>query len=111
MRILGCMTFIRKKENFTCGHCKAVVVGNGYTNHCPHCLWSQHVDIDPGDRAADCGCLMAPIHIEINGDRYIVTHRCEQCGCEKRNRLAEGDNFERVLAIVQRKSTLESRGN
>ena len=27
--------------------------GNGYTNHCPKCLWSKHVDINPGDRGAN----------------------------------------------------------
>ena len=29
----------------------------GYTsrNHCPFCLWSLHVDENPGDRACECG--------------------------------------------------------
>ena len=50
-------TFIRKTEDFICEHCGREVRGNGYTNHCPYCLWSKHVDINPGDRAAGCGGL------------------------------------------------------
>ena len=38
------MTFIRKTEDFICENCGAVVVGNGYTNHCPACLYSKHVE-------------------------------------------------------------------
>ena len=26
---------------------------NGYTNHCSQCLWSKHVDINPGDRSPE----------------------------------------------------------
>ena len=57
--------FNRRIEDFTCEHCGTEVHGNGYTNHCPNCLWSKHVDINPGDRAADCGGLMEPIAVEI----------------------------------------------
>ncbi|MBR6751902.1 MAG: RNHCP domain-containing protein, partial [Alphaproteobacteria bacterium] len=42
--------FVKRVENFTCAHCGAEVFGNGYTNHCPKCLWSRHVDNNPGDR-------------------------------------------------------------
>ena len=45
------MSFTRKVEDFTCEHCGREVHGNGYTNHCPHCLHSKHVDVNPGDRA------------------------------------------------------------
>jgi Zn finger protein HypA/HybF involved in hydrogenase expression len=47
--------FKRTIEDFTCEHCGEQVTGNGFTNHCPQCLWSKHVDIDPGDRLALCG--------------------------------------------------------
>ncbi|HCR42265.1 TPA: hypothetical protein DIV45_02815, partial [Patescibacteria group bacterium] len=36
--------FIRTKEDFTCENCGHRVKGSGYTNHCPKCLYSQHVD-------------------------------------------------------------------
>jgi hypothetical protein len=61
--------FTRRIEDFLCGNCGATVTGDGYTNHCPACLWSQHVDINPGDRAAACGALMRPSAVEMTGQR------------------------------------------
>ena len=58
--------FNRKKENFVCENCGEKVEGNGYTNHCPNCLWSKHVDINPGDRAETCHGLLKPIAVEDN---------------------------------------------
>jgi hypothetical protein len=91
--------FSRKIEDFTCLHCGSGVVGNGYTNHCPHCLWSQCVDINPGDRALDCGGLMAPIAVETAGDTFIIIHKCEKCGKERRQKSNPNDNFEEILKI------------
>ena len=59
--------FQRTIEDFTCEQCNFAVKGNGYTNHCPKCLWSKHVDVNPGDRAATCGGLMEPIGAEVGG--------------------------------------------
>ena len=61
--------FQKNVEDFVCGNCGGEVVGNGYTNHCPKCLWSKHVDINPGDRAEKCGGMMKPISvIKTKGD-------------------------------------------
>lgn len=38
--------FTRVIEDFICENCGTEVKGNGYTNHCPKCLWSKHVDKD-----------------------------------------------------------------
>ena len=99
------MVFLRKKENFICGHCGRGVIGNGYTNHCPECLWSKHVDIDPGDRAATCGGLMEPVGVSPVADWYRITHRCVSCGYEKINDSAPEDRFDILLAIVRRMNT------
>ena len=53
--------FQRTKEDFTCEKCNLVVNGSGYTNHCPRCLWSKHVDVNPGDRQATCQGFMEPV--------------------------------------------------
>ena len=29
--------------------------GSNHRNHCPNCLYSLHVDIEPGDRESECG--------------------------------------------------------
>jgi hypothetical protein len=94
--------FKRTNEDFTCEHCGATVAGTGYTNHCPACLWSKHVDIHPGDRAAACSALMEPIGVELKAGEYILLHRCVRCGFERKNRTSPADNFEAMLAIQKR---------
>lgn len=89
--------FKKVKEDFVCGHCGAAVVGNGYTNHCPKCLWSKHVDINPGDRAEDCGGLMAPLEVEMQGGEYVITHKCEDCGLIRRVRASGEDDISGFL--------------
>jgi Zn finger protein HypA/HybF involved in hydrogenase expression len=34
--------FVRRKENFICEACGKKVTGDGYTDHCPACLWGKH---------------------------------------------------------------------
>ncbi|MST04461.1 MAG: RNHCP domain-containing protein [Candidatus Pacebacteria bacterium] len=65
------MAFIKVKEDFVCENCKTEVKGNGYTNHCPVCLYSKHVDVDPGDRLSKCGGLMKPMGLPHNNFRDI----------------------------------------
>ena len=89
--------FTRKIENFTCGNCKFKVKGNGFTNHCPMCLYSKHVDIYPGDRAEQCGGLMEPVFLELTKNGYKITHQCLKCG-EKRNCKASAEDSVEALA-------------
>jgi uncharacterized protein (DUF983 family) len=98
--------FQRKIEDFVCLHCSAPVTGNGFTNHCPHCLWSKHVDINPGDRASLCGGAMKPVRIEGITGKEVLVNRCEVCGYEKRNKLSKEDDFTAVLAIIKASSDL-----
>ncbi len=92
--------FTRTVENFTCAHCGASVLGDGYTNHCPNCLWSRHVDNNPGDRAATCGGMMRPISVETSGGQYIITHKCEVCGKTIRQRATDADNMDAIIALA-----------
>ena len=55
--------FARTVEDFVCEKCGTQVEGDGYTNHCPHCLWSRHVDVNPGDRKATCKGMMEPVAV------------------------------------------------
>ncbi|MCI5066415.1 RNHCP domain-containing protein [bacterium] len=96
--------FQRRKEDFSCVQCGEFVTGNGYTNHCPHCLWSVHVDINPGDRASPCGAPMKPITLKpktgcgFEGARIL--HRCERCRHEKWNEVARNDSSEALLTLL-----------
>lgn len=95
------LKFTRKIEDFVCDNCGAKVKGNGFTNHCPHCLWSKHVDTSPGDRASKCKGLMKPIRVEKEGEKYIIVHRCIKCGYEKRNKASENDKFDEIIRITE----------
>src|SRR4029450_685017 len=79
-RCLLSRRFTRTRENFRCANCDRWVAGNGYTNHCPDCLWSMHVDVHPGDRAASCGALMEPIGLLYESGEFILVHECTGCG-------------------------------
>ncbi len=89
--------FQRRIEEFYCTKCNSRVNGNGYTNHCPKCLWSLHVDVYPGDRAAKCGGLMKPVSVESKAGNYILVHRCVICRHEKRNKTNINDDFDLII--------------
>ena len=94
--------FTRRPEDFTCLRCGAPVQGTGYTNHCPRCLWSRHVDVNPGDRAATCDGAMEPIGALSERGRIVLVHRCVTCGHTRRNRSADDDDRDAVLALFGR---------
>ena len=97
--MLGSRKFQRKKEDFICANCGEIVSGSGYTDHCPKCLWSQHVDINPGDRQANCEGLMKPIKAEVCRDGYTIHYQCEKCGFKHQVKSAENDNFEEIVKL------------
>ena len=95
--------FTKNIENFTCENCGQKTIGNGYTNHCPKCLFSKHVDLNPGDRLAKCGGLMKPIDFEIKNGQYSVIHECVTCKHKKKNRLEKDDDLEILINISKNK--------
>lgn len=92
--------FQKRIEAFICQHCGYEVKGNGFTNHCPRCLWSRHVDLFPGDRGASCQGMMEPVDIEKKGQEISVIHRCLVCGERRKNKLAPDDDYQKVLEIM-----------
>ncbi|OIN88050.1 hypothetical protein COW80_03765 [Candidatus Beckwithbacteria bacterium CG22_combo_CG10-13_8_21_14_all_01_47_9] len=92
--------FKKVTEDFICEFCYRVVKGDGYTNHCPHCLISKHVDeLIPGDRKSTCGGLMKPIASQIKSGRFIVFHRCTKCNKMTRNKAGKNDNVELLIEL------------
>lgn len=89
-------------ESFACGHCGAAVRPGGrpVRDHCPHCLRSLHVDIVPGDRAADCGGLLDPTALELDHGRVVIRYRCRRCGYETRTRAHPDDAIPPSLSIA-----------
>ena len=93
--------FTRTREDFVCEHCGTRVTGTGYTNHCPKCLWSKHVDVEPGDRAESCGGMMEPVRLEGSTPDYRIVHKCTRCAVERRNNVDAGDDPTAVIALAR----------
>ncbi len=92
--------FQKNIEDFTCEKCYHKMIGDGFTNHCSECLWSKHVDNNPGDRACVCKGLMQPTKV-FGSPASDILHRCEICKLEKKNKLSKKDNFEKILEIAK----------
>ncbi|MDR1425556.1 MAG: RNHCP domain-containing protein [Rickettsiales bacterium] len=89
--------FQKNIEDFICENCGRFVRGNGFTNHCPDCLFSKHVDINPGDRACSCCGLMRPVSLECKNGNFVVVHECLRCHFRRNNRVLETDNIEELI--------------
>lgn len=94
--------FQRKIENFICEHCQFAVTGNGYTDHCPQCLYSKHVDINPGDRQCDCHGLLKPTAVEYKKDKYLIYYQCEKCNHLHRVKSSSEDNIDTLLKYINK---------
>ena len=95
--------FTKNDSGFICRNCGYEVPPLRYTsrNHCPKCLHSLHLDINPGDRAAECGGLMEPIHAEPDPRKgFIITHRCKKCGAVRRNKSAKDDDEDLLIKLT-----------
>lgn len=109
---------------FECCHCSLEVtpnpsMGTAHRNHCPHCLWSKHVDTTPGDRASRCLGCMEPIGVTLKHegvDKYgkekrgdvMLVHRCTQCGQININRIAADDPEDLVVQVFDISNTQPS---
>lgn len=94
-------------EIFECRVCGRQVIpegaGSAHRNHCPNCLSSLHVDLEPGDRAADCGGIMEPIAVWVRkGGEWAIVHRCRRCGALSSNRTAGDDNPMKLMSIAMK---------
>ncbi len=89
-------------ESFICINCGKTVEKLEYTarDHCPFCLYSIHVDNNPGDRLSTCHGLLKPIAIEKGKkDLYKIVYKCSNCGEIKRNIQANDDDINEIIKI------------
>ena len=88
---------IHRDEAFLCAYCEAEVSAGGemIRDHCPFCLSSQHLDIVPGDRAANCGGQLVPINLDYRNQQWWVYYECALCSHTHRVRAHPDDQIER----------------
>ena len=70
-------------------------------DHCPYCLCSKHVDINPGDRQNKCHGILKPIGIDKFKDTYKIVYKCDKCKEIHRNIIAKDDDFDKILEIMK----------
>lgn len=82
-------------EGFDCAHCGMAVPPGGrmVRDHCPRCLRTLHLDVVPGDRAADCGGVMHPVALERSGDVVRIRYQCSRCRSPWRVRAHPSDDI------------------
>ncbi|MFH1840768.1 MAG: RNHCP domain-containing protein [Candidatus Shapirobacteria bacterium] len=99
------------KKGFTCHQCQRWVainklMGTRYRNHCPFCLFSQHIKLP-------CHGLMKPLALTFKKegeDKYgqprqgelMLVHQCQKCFLTSINRLAADDDPQEVLRLFDR---------
>lgn len=95
------INFKRVKENFVCENCGFKVEGDGYTDHCPKCLWGKHVDESiPGDRNSNCGQLMEPVRTKYVKGEFKIDYQCNGCGHQFTVRTDKNDDRETLVNLI-----------
>jgi predicted RNA-binding Zn-ribbon protein involved in translation (DUF1610 family) len=97
--------FIKINDEFLCGKCGEINPPADKTcrNHCRKCLYSLHVDVNPGDRASKCHGWLKPIEIEISaGEMKSIKFKCEKCDQISRNKIADDDNRQKLFEILEK---------
>lgn len=95
--------FTKNDSGFVCQNCGHAVPPLGYTsrNHCPRCLSSLHVDVNPGDRQNECGGLMLAVSARPDAKKgFIITHKCKKCGQIGQNKAAQDDDMELIIKLT-----------
>ena len=93
--------FSKNDNNFICENCGSNVEPLKYSSrdHCNICLYSKHVDINPGDRLNKCKGLLVPIGIEKFKDTYKIVYKCNKCNITHKNIMANDDNTDKIIEI------------
>lgn len=94
--------FKENDESFICRHCKRFVDKLNYTSrdHCPYCLYSIHIDNNPGDRLSTCLGDLVPVGVEkTKKGKYKIIYKCNKCGMIKKNIEANDDSSSEIIKI------------
>ena len=46
--------------------------------------------------------MMEPVKIDFEKGKYFINHKCVKCGFQKRKSVEKEDNFDAVVAIVEK---------
>ena len=88
-------------DEFVCENCNKLVpkLEVSARDHCPFCLYSKHVDINPGDRQNTCKGLLKPISIEKHKNTYKIIYKCLKCNQIHKNIIAKDDDYDKIISL------------
>ncbi len=100
--------FQKNDEGFICRNCgfEVLPLGKSSRDHCPKCLCSIHIDINPGDRANSCLGTLIPVQVLPDAKKgYIIVYKCDSCGATVRNKAAypadiQPDNIDLLIKLT-----------
>ena len=94
--------FTKNDNGFICKNCGKEVEPLKYSSrdHCPFCLCSLHVDINPGDRLNSCNGILKPLDLEYSQNKgYVIIYKCLKCGQIHKNKTATDDDKNQILKV------------
>jgi len=96
--------FIKNNESFTCENCARIVPQHSTTSrdHCCYCLYSKHVDINPGDRLNSCKGLLIPIGVKSANRKSQIAYDCLKCLERVFNIISEDDNKDELKVLYSK---------
>ncbi|MFS8131477.1 MAG: RNHCP domain-containing protein [Candidatus Dojkabacteria bacterium] len=73
--------FRKNNESFVCLNCGKLTPPHPSSSrdHCMYCLYSLHVDINPGDRMNTCKGLLKPIGLRTKNSKEQIVYKCLKC--------------------------------
>lgn len=93
--------FIVNNSKFICKMCGVETPPHPSSSrdHCNNCLYSLHIDINPGDRLNSCKGLLEPVGIELKKGEKRVVYKCQNCGGRVVNIAAPDDSPEEIVKL------------
>lgn len=94
--------FVKNNLGFKCAICETDVPPHPSSSrdHCTQCLYSMHVDVDPGDRENPCQGILKPVGLEIKKGEKRILYECERCRVRIVNVVAPDDNPDKVVELA-----------
>jgi DNA-directed RNA polymerase subunit RPC12/RpoP len=95
------MSFYKNNQGFKCLNCKAEVEPHPTSSrdHCTHCLFGQHVDINPGDRKNECQGTLEPIGIRKKNRNDQIVYKCKKCSQLIFCVIADDDDKDKIISL------------
>lgn len=98
------MGFIKNDKSFICINCNKKIEKLKYTSrdHCNYCLYSIHIDIQPGDRLNECKGILIPINCFTTSKKgMVIEYKCSKCKKIVRNIAAKDDNKDIIFKTIE----------